>query len=209
MISKPKAAWLFGLAAFYCLIAMHIYWPNRGGSGFYLPWNLVGGIFIALTILGAMLFSRPPLAACGCARCYQSPHQTMRHRQMTVLVLNDRDTRYSHAHPALFSINLRDDCAMVRNKLQMALELFCQQPWVAMHASDIWKCRQCRIAALSSCEKKVLKLMSTGMSACTIAGMLDRSQKTISAHKRSAMRKLNVNKNTELNKMLLNQMGLN
>ncbi|MGO3397557.1 MAG: helix-turn-helix transcriptional regulator, partial [Serratia proteamaculans] len=129
--------------------------------------------------------------ACGCARCYQSPHQTMRHRQMTVLVLNDRDTRYSHAHPALFSINLRDDCAMVRNKLQMALELFCQQPWVAMHASDIWKCRQCRIAALSSCEKKVLKLMSTGMSACTIAGMLDRSQKTISAHKRSAMRKLN------------------
>lgn len=146
---------------------------------------------------------------CGCARCYQSPHLTMRHRQMTVLVLNDRDTRYSRAHPALFSINLRDDCAMVRNKLQMALELFCQQPWVAMHASGIWKCRQCRIAALSSCEKKVLKLMSTGMSACTIAGMLDRSQKTISAHKRSAMRKLNVNKNTELNKMLLNQMGLN
>ncbi|WP_413508188.1 Wzy polymerase domain-containing protein [Serratia proteamaculans] len=62
MISKPKAAWLFGLAAFYCLIAMHIYWPNRGGSGFYLPWNLVGGIFIALTILGAMLFCRPPFA---------------------------------------------------------------------------------------------------------------------------------------------------
>ena len=65
MISKPKAAWLFGLAAFYCLIAMHIYWPNRGGSGFYLPWNLVGGIFIALAILGAMLFSRPPLAVSG------------------------------------------------------------------------------------------------------------------------------------------------
>ena len=65
MMSKPKAAWLFGLAAFYCLIAMHIYWPNRGGSGFYLPWNLVGGIFIALAILGAMLFSRPPLAVSG------------------------------------------------------------------------------------------------------------------------------------------------
>ncbi len=65
MMSKSKAAWLFGLAAFYCLIAMHIYWPNRGGSGFYLPWNLVGGIFIALTILGAMLFSRPPLAVSG------------------------------------------------------------------------------------------------------------------------------------------------
>ncbi|NTX81558.1 helix-turn-helix transcriptional regulator [Serratia proteamaculans] len=146
--------------------------------------------------------------ACGCARCYQSPHQTPRHRQMTVLILDDRDTRYSHAHPALFSINRRDATATVRNKLQMALEQFCQQPWVALHASGIWKCRQCRIAALSSCEKKVLRLMSTGMSACTIAGMLHRSQKTISAHKRSAMRKLNVHKSTELNKMLLNQMGL-
>lgn len=61
MMSKSKAAWLFGLVAFYCLIAMHIYWPNRGGSGFYLPWNLVGGIFIALMILGAMLFSQRPL----------------------------------------------------------------------------------------------------------------------------------------------------
>ncbi|MNH29681.1 putative transcription factor YjjQ [compost metagenome] len=91
----------------------------------------------------------------------------------------------------------------------MALERFCRHPWVALHAGAIWKCRQCRISALSSCEKKVLKLMSTGMSACTIAGMLHRSQKTISAHKRSAMRKLNVRKNTELNKMLLNQMGLN
>lgn len=65
MISKSKTAWLFGLAAFYCLIAMHIYWPNRGGSGFYLPWNLVGGIFIALTILGTLLFCRPPLAVSG------------------------------------------------------------------------------------------------------------------------------------------------
>ncbi|QGH61144.1 helix-turn-helix transcriptional regulator [Serratia proteamaculans] len=147
--------------------------------------------------------------ACGCARCYQSPHQTPRHRQMTVLILDDRDTRYSHVHPALFSINRRDATATIRNKLQMALEQFCQQPWVALHASGIWKCRQCRIAALSSCEKKVLKLMSTGMSACTIAGMLHRSQKTISAHKRSAMRKLNVHKSTELNKMLLSQMGLN
>jgi O-antigen polymerase len=61
MMSKSKAAWLFGLVAFYCLIAMHIYWPNRGGSGFYLPWNLVGGIFIALMILGAMLFNQRPL----------------------------------------------------------------------------------------------------------------------------------------------------
>jgi O-antigen polymerase len=63
MMSKSKAAWLFGLVAFYCLIAMHIYWPNRGGSGFYLPWNLVGGIFIALMILGAMLFNQRPLVA--------------------------------------------------------------------------------------------------------------------------------------------------
>ncbi|MEE4408042.1 MULTISPECIES: PglL family O-oligosaccharyltransferase [unclassified Serratia (in: enterobacteria)] len=65
MISNNKTAGLFGLAACYCLIAMHIYWPNRGGSGFYLPWNLVGGIFIALFIFGAMLLSRPPLAVSG------------------------------------------------------------------------------------------------------------------------------------------------
>lgn len=147
--------------------------------------------------------------SCGCARCYQSPYQTPRHRQMTVLILNDRDAHYEHKHPALFSINRRDDDAVVRAKLQLALERFCQQPWVALHASGIWKCRQCRIAALSSCEKKVLKLMSSGISACTIAGMLQRSQKTISAHKRSAMRKLNVHKSIELNKMLLNQLGLN
>ncbi|MBP1133067.1 MULTISPECIES: LuxR family transcriptional regulator [Serratia] len=145
---------------------------------------------------------------CGCARCYQSPYQTPRHRQMTVLILNDREAHYAHKHPALFCINRRDDDAVIRSKLQLALERFCQQPWVALHASGIWKCRQCRIAALSHCEKKVLRLMSTGMSACTIAGMLHRSQKTISAHKRSAMRKLNVNKSTELNKMLLNQLGL-
>ncbi|CAI0960300.1 MULTISPECIES: LuxR C-terminal-related transcriptional regulator [Serratia] len=145
----------------------------------------------------------------GCACCYQSPYQTPRHRQMTVLILDDHAPRHWQAHPALFSIHRRDSVYAVRNKLQMALERFCQQPWVALHAAGLWKCQQCRIAALSSCEKKVLRLMSTGMSACSIAGMLQRSQKTISAHKRSAMRKLNVRKSSELNKMLLNQMGLN
>ncbi|CAI1182552.1 PglL family O-oligosaccharyltransferase [Serratia ficaria] len=64
-MSQQKTAWLFGLAAGYCLIAMHLSWPNRGGSGFYLPWNMVGALFMALFILGAMLFSRPPLAVSG------------------------------------------------------------------------------------------------------------------------------------------------
>ncbi|USS96857.1 LuxR C-terminal-related transcriptional regulator [Serratia symbiotica] len=47
------------------------------------------------------------------------------------------------------------------------------------------------------------------MSVCTIANMLHRSQKTISTHKRSAMRKLNLRKNAELSRVLLNQIGLN
>ncbi|OMQ21031.1 LuxR C-terminal-related transcriptional regulator [Serratia oryzae] len=40
------------------------------------------------------------------------------------------------------------------------------------------------------------------------SGMLHRSQETISAHKRSAMRKLNVNKNRELHRVLLSQLRL-
>ncbi len=143
----------------------------------------------------------------GCACCYQSAYQTPRHQQMTVTIL-DKHERYQLKHPAQFSIHREDSILMVRQKLQLAMERFCQQPWVALHASGLHQCQRCRIAALSSCEKKVLKLMSTGMSASTIADMLHRSQKTISAHKRSAMRKLNVNKSTELNKVLLSQMGL-
>jgi len=110
--------------------------------------------------------------------------------------------------PPLFSIHRRDSAYAIRLKLQMALEKFILHPWVALHAAGQWKCQACRIAALSHCEKKVLGLMSSGMSACSIAGLLQRSQKTISAHKRSAMRKLNVRKNSELNKVLLNQRGL-
>ncbi|CAI0913007.1 helix-turn-helix transcriptional regulator [Serratia entomophila] len=152
---------------------------------------------------------RTPEDRWGCACCYQSPLQTPQHRQVTLLILDDNAPAPLRTHPALFSIHRRDAVYTVRNKLQAALERFCQHPWLAQHAGGLWKCQKCRIAALSSCEKKILRMMSTGMSACTIAGMLHRSQKTISAHKRSAMRKLNVHKNTELNKMLLNQMGLN
>nr|WP_260441388.1 LuxR C-terminal-related transcriptional regulator [Serratia fonticola] len=143
----------------------------------------------------------------GCACCYQSTYHTPRHKQMTVIIL-DKQHNHSLKHPAQFSIHRQDSVPTIRQKLQMAVERFCHQPWVALHASGLHQCQRCRIAGLSNCEKKVLKLMSTGMSASTIADMLHRSQKTISAHKRSAMRKLNVNKSTELNKVLLNQMGL-
>ncbi|MFZ1874222.1 MAG: Wzy polymerase domain-containing protein [Chania sp.] len=61
-MSKKKTAWLFGLLIFYFIFAMHISWPNRGGSGFYLPWNMIGLMVIALLVVGAMAIARPPLA---------------------------------------------------------------------------------------------------------------------------------------------------
>ncbi len=59
---NKSATWLFGLLMFYFIFAMHIYWPNRGGSGFYLPWNMVGVIFLAALTIGAMIMVKPPLA---------------------------------------------------------------------------------------------------------------------------------------------------
>ncbi|WP_337263558.1 MULTISPECIES: helix-turn-helix transcriptional regulator [unclassified Serratia (in: enterobacteria)] len=144
----------------------------------------------------------------GCARCYKSAHHTPRHRQLTVMIIDEPEAHCSAKLPAQFSICRTDPVSLVRQKLQLALERFCHQPWAVLHASSQHKCQKCRLAALSSCEKKVLKLMSTGMSASTIAGMLHRSQKTISAHKRSAMRKLNVNKSSELHRVLLSQLRL-
>ncbi|WP_337263556.1 MULTISPECIES: hypothetical protein [unclassified Serratia (in: enterobacteria)] len=60
---NKSAAWLFGLLMFYFIFAMHISWPNRGGSGFYLPWNMVGMMVLALLVLATLLVARPPLAA--------------------------------------------------------------------------------------------------------------------------------------------------
>ncbi|WP_431224598.1 pilin glycosylation ligase domain-containing protein [Serratia sp. L9] len=59
---NKSAAWLFGLLTFYFVFAMHIYWPNRGGSGFYLPWNMVGVILLAVITLVTLVMARPPLA---------------------------------------------------------------------------------------------------------------------------------------------------
>nr|WP_247652065.1 LuxR C-terminal-related transcriptional regulator [Serratia symbiotica] len=128
---------------------------------------------------------------------------------MNIVILDDSTQHYIQTYPLLLSIYRRDSTNVICNKLHEALTHFCQQPWLDLHVGNMWKCQQCRIAALSNCEKKVLRLMSTGMSACTIANMLHRSQKTISTHKRSAMRKLNLRKNAELSRVLLNQMGLN
>lgn len=59
---NKSAAWLFGLLTLYFIVAMHIYWPNRGGSGFYLPWNMLGVILLNLLTLSTMLITPPPLA---------------------------------------------------------------------------------------------------------------------------------------------------
>ncbi|WP_245208659.1 hypothetical protein [Serratia fonticola] len=61
-MKEKSTDWLFRLLAFYFIVAMHIYWPNRGGSGFYLPWNIVGIILLAIITLVTMIMARPPLA---------------------------------------------------------------------------------------------------------------------------------------------------
>ncbi|WP_210504807.1 PglL family O-oligosaccharyltransferase [Pantoea ananatis] len=61
-MQEKSKDWLFRLLAFYLIVAMHIYWPNRGGSGFYLPWNMVGMILLAIITLMTMKMARAPLA---------------------------------------------------------------------------------------------------------------------------------------------------
>lgn len=125
------------------------------------------------------------------------------------MILDDSTQHCIQTYPFLLSIYRRDSTNVICNKPHKALTHFCQQPWLDLHAGNMWKCQQCRIAALSDYDKKVLQLMSTGMSACTIANKLHHSQKTISTHKHSTIRKLNLRKNAELSRVLLNQMGLN
>lgn len=56
---------------------------------------------------------------------------------------------------------------------------------------------------LTDCERKIIDLVSIGFSGMTIARMLNRSEKTISGHKRSAMRKMGVRSDIELHKLQL------
>lgn len=140
----------------------------------------------------------------GCANCYQSAYLTPHHRQMMVMILDKQDC-YQGDYAKQFCIARQDSLASVRQTLQLIIEHFCQQPGTALRTGNQRKCQRCQLAELSRCEKQVLKMMSTGMSATLIAEKLQRSEKTISTHKRSAMRKLQIKKNTELNKLLLQQ----
>lgn len=47
--SYPQKVFLLGLAG-YWLVFMHICWPNHGGSGIYLPYNLLAWCFISAIV---------------------------------------------------------------------------------------------------------------------------------------------------------------
>jgi O-antigen polymerase len=55
--------WVHALLAVYWLVLMHLHFPNRGGSGFHLPGNLVGALVLcAVVLLGLWRPARGPLA---------------------------------------------------------------------------------------------------------------------------------------------------
>nr|WP_315293287.1 LuxR C-terminal-related transcriptional regulator [Serratia proteamaculans] len=61
-----------------------------------------------------------------------------------------------------------------------------------------------RLSRLSPQEYRVLRLLARGFSSVAIARQLQLNAKTVSSHKRNAMKKLNITCNTELLHWLLN-----
>ncbi|WP_071837621.1 LuxR C-terminal-related transcriptional regulator [Serratia symbiotica] len=60
----------------------------------------------------------------------------------------------------------------------------------------------CRFQRLSYSEKNIIRYIGLGFSVSTISRMLKKNVKTVSSQKRSAMRKLNMNRDIELYQFL-------
>jgi DNA-binding CsgD family transcriptional regulator len=67
-----------------------------------------------------------------------------------------------------------------------------------------WRCPVAGTHRLSPQEYRVLRLIGRGLSSVAIARQLQLHAKTVSAHKRNAMKKLNITRNTQLLHWLLN-----
>ncbi|NTX77617.1 response regulator transcription factor [Serratia proteamaculans] len=67
-----------------------------------------------------------------------------------------------------------------------------------------WRCPVAGTHRLSPQEYRVLRLIGRGLSSVAIARQMQLNAKTISAHKRNAMKKLNITRNTQLLHWLLN-----
>ncbi|CAI1556019.1 LuxR C-terminal-related transcriptional regulator [Serratia proteamaculans] len=67
-----------------------------------------------------------------------------------------------------------------------------------------WRCPVAGLRRLSPQEHRVLRLIGRGLSSVAIAHQLHLHAKTVSAHKRNAMKKLNITRNTQLLHWLLN-----
>jgi DNA-binding CsgD family transcriptional regulator len=67
-----------------------------------------------------------------------------------------------------------------------------------------WRCPVAGTHRLSPQEYRVLRLIGRGLSSVAIARQMQLHAKTVSAHKRNAMKKLNITRNTQLLHWLLN-----
>lgn len=61
MRKSSPTRWILGLSSLYFLGLMHIYIPNRGGNGFYMPGNMVGASLMALMTIVGLWPRRQPL----------------------------------------------------------------------------------------------------------------------------------------------------
>jgi len=144
----------------------------------------------------------------GCEKCYDSIYDTPHAKQLTLLLqerLPTYESRSQDEHKQPTMISHTSSIETVKAVLQHAISQFCQTPTPASIAQNPWVCYRCRLKELSKNERKILALSSTGLSGVAIAQILKRSQKTISLHKRSAMRKLDISKNSKLNEILLSE----
>lgn len=69
------------------------------------------------------------------------------------------------------------------------------------HSNDV-PYEDCRFQRLSYSEKNIIRYIGLGFSVSTISRMLKKNVKTVSSQKRSAMRKLNMNRDIELYQFL-------
>lgn len=80
------------------------------------------------------------------------------------------------------------------------------QPWPENAYTDpaslCHTCGRCRFQQLTYNEKKVIRYISLGFTVSNISRMLKKNVKTVSSHKRSAMRKLNMSRDIELYRFL-------
>ncbi|OQV35960.1 hypothetical protein BV901_10300 [Serratia nematodiphila] len=126
--------------------------------------------------------------------------RTCRHGRTAIIVVTEAITRKRrHRSPCLSELGVlerRDAPEVVLNLADRMLPLQKE----VLTTSDI--CVRCAMM-LTPREHQVLRCMSCGLTASRVAWVLKITEKTVSAHKRSAMRKLGFRRSGELYQWLL------